>query len=195
MKNDWQEYYNLTRDRAPSKLLMKALGYVKDKGRALDLGAGALNDTRYLLKQGFSVLAIDKEQLPKDVLKNITSAKFVFKKKQFEQFEIPRNRFDLVNAQYSLPFVNKNNFARLWPKIVNSLRQGGIFTGQFFGIGDDWNDKSGKMSFFDREGVLKKLEFFHIISLKETKKIAPLALGGSKFWHLFNIIAKKSDGD
>ena len=44
----------------PRPLLLNALAYVEFHGRALDLGAGPLNDSRYLLSQGFKkVVALE----------------------------------------------------------------------------------------------------------------------------------------
>ena len=57
---NWSDYIKKTKDRKPRSLLIESLNYVKNKGRSLDLGAGALNDSIFLLQSGFdSVTAID----------------------------------------------------------------------------------------------------------------------------------------
>jgi len=59
----WPQYIEKTKNKPPRRLLVQALGFVKNKNAALDLGAGAFNDTRYLLQAGFKkVIAVDREE-------------------------------------------------------------------------------------------------------------------------------------
>ena len=58
LSHKWREYYNRTRNRKPAPLLVEAVSLAK-KGVALDLGAGALPDSKYISKKGFRVIAID----------------------------------------------------------------------------------------------------------------------------------------
>jgi len=60
---DWSEYYNFTRTQPVHELLVKALSYVKETGRAIDIGGGALKDVRFLLDKGFEVTVIDNNPL------------------------------------------------------------------------------------------------------------------------------------
>ena len=59
IKKDWSKYFNNTKNRPPSRLLVKALEYVENKKNAIDIGGGALKDAKYLLEQGFNVTVID----------------------------------------------------------------------------------------------------------------------------------------
>ena len=63
IKKDWSEYFEFTREKPPFLLLIEALKYVTDKGKAIDIGGGALKDTRYLLDEGFDVTVIDNSPL------------------------------------------------------------------------------------------------------------------------------------
>ena len=66
----WQQYYEQTKERPPSVLLVEAFAYIGE--RALDLGAGALKDTRYLLAQDFKhVTVIDSEGLAGELAKEL----------------------------------------------------------------------------------------------------------------------------
>ena len=47
-RNSWEDYYAKTKERGPRPLLMRAVPYVARRDQALDLGAGVLNDTRWL---------------------------------------------------------------------------------------------------------------------------------------------------
>ena len=41
---------------------------------------------------------------------------------------------NLVVANFSIPFCNKNNFKELWNKIKNGILKGGYFVGNFLEI-------------------------------------------------------------
>src|SRR5258706_15675273 len=56
---DWGRFYGFTKDSPPWQLLVRAAALAPRRGSALDLGAGAGRDTRYLLEQGFQVTAVD----------------------------------------------------------------------------------------------------------------------------------------
>lgn len=60
--SDWKTYYLQTADLPPSLLLVKALSFVSHRGKAIDIGGGALKDSRYLLAQGFDTTVIDQEK-------------------------------------------------------------------------------------------------------------------------------------
>src|ERR1700733_3592381 len=92
----WKDYFENTKGKPPRPLLVTALGFVKNREEALDLGSGALNDSAYLISEGFKhVTALDKtpvaqeiaEKFPKDVFKYVTAS--------FEDFDFPKNTFDL----------------------------------------------------------------------------------------------------
>src|SRR4051812_34897824 len=105
---DWSTYYSLTSKGEPSLLLQRALPYVSRRlfrrREALELGAGALRDSKFLISKGFNVVAVDKEphvaglagQMPKD--------RFRLRIASFESFDFPKEKFDLVSAMMSLPF-------------------------------------------------------------------------------------------
>ena len=59
----WEAFAEHAKQRAPDEDLQEASGLVREKGAALDMGAGALNETEYLLKIGFKrVVALDAQQ-------------------------------------------------------------------------------------------------------------------------------------
>jgi hypothetical protein len=67
MENPWTRYSERTKDKPPRELLVQAVTYVQHKGHALDLGPGALNESKYLLEQGFqSVVAVNRDPLETD---------------------------------------------------------------------------------------------------------------------------------
>lgn len=188
----WQKYYQNTQNRPPSKLLLKALPYVAERNIALDLGAGALNDSKYLISQGFKkVIAVDKENIPSHLIDGLSANNFTFIKSEFDKFEFLTNQFNLINAQYALPFNPPATFNQVWIALKNSLVAKGIFTGQLFGVRDEWNAGGSQKTFHSKEEALNLFSDMEIIEFEEVEKDGKLADGTPKYWHLFNIIARK----
>lgn len=183
----WREYHKATATNGPRQLLVEALPYTRKREHALDLGSGAGNDARFLLEQGFMYVdAVDSSahaaiNLPEEVH---------FWQMPFDAFGFPIDTYDLINAQYALPFNGPKTFAAMFTKLAHSLKVDGIFTGQFFGPEDDWSGDPN-MTFHSREEIVRLLDGFAIIVEREEKRSGPTALGGDKFWHVFHIIARK----
>lgn len=183
MNNKWTSYYKKTKTNNPLPLLITALKFVKEKNHALDLGSGAGNDSRFLKEQGFSVTSVDKSP---EVKKFLPEAIIT----PFSDFDFPLDYYDIVHAQYSLPFNPPDTFSEVFLKLTNSLKKGGIFTGQFFGKTDEWSNLK-HMSFHTKEEILEFLKPYKILLFTERKENGKMASGGTKFWHRFNIIAEK----
>lgn len=191
MRSDWQKYYLLTKDRLPSTLLVKALSHVGKKEAVLDLGGGALKDSKFLIRKGFKeVIAVDKGNIPEELREGLPADVFSFVQHSFDEFQFPENKFDLVSAQFSLPFCPPEAFNAVWNRIKRTLKLGGIFTGQFFGIKDEWNKLESSMTFHTREKVQELLSEFEILEFQEEIKNRKLADGRQKRWHVFQIIAR-----
>jgi len=189
-QKDWSECYEITKAKPPSKLLVKALEYVASKGKAIDIGAGALKDTRYLLEQGFEVTAIDKSPLMEQEAKALGNNNLHASTTAFEDFAFPENEYDIANAMFALPFTEPAHFEKVLSKIKSSLKKGGIFCGQFFGPNDEWS-KNPKMTFHTEAQAKELFTDLEILSFKEVEEDSTTANGTPKHWHIFHIIAKK----
>jgi tellurite methyltransferase len=191
-RNSWEAYYAKTRVRGPRPLLKKAIPYLVRRDKALDLGAGVLNDTSYLLRKGFKhVTAVDKEAVP-DVARAFPRKRFIHIRSSFETFGFPENAFDIVTAQYSLPFIQPVDFEAVFTKVKRSLVVGGIFTGQLFGDRDEWNIPPQSMTFLTRQAVDRLLADMRILELAEEERDSPTVTSEQlKHWHVFHIISKK----
>lgn len=191
MKN-WDLYFIKHSNRKPRKQLLEALAFCTSKNSALDLGAGTLIESRAILAYGFKkVIAIDNA--PNVILfaKNFNSKKFIFNNVSFSKYNFPENEFNLINAQFSLPFYGKKDFILFIQKIKKALTKNGIFVGQLFGINDDWNTIDSKLVFNTKEEVLNLLSGLEIIEFSEKEKDEKTASGIIKHWHIFNFITKK----
>ena len=108
----------------------------------------------------------------------------------FSAFEYPTDHYDLINAQFSLPFCAPQDFARVFEQVTQALKPGGVFVGQFFGTGDSWANTS-RMTFHTRAEVEQLLAPYTTLALREEKEPGQTDLGEAKFWHIYNIIARK----
>ena len=190
--NNWDEFYKLTKDKPPSPLLVKAVTHVLHKEAALDMGAGALKDTKYLLAEGFEqITVLDKEPLTNTDIKELPNDRINFIISSFEDFIFPVSAYNIVNAQYALPFCSPASFNAMFENLKKSLKPQGIFTGQFFGTNDEWCGQKPDITFHNEQEVRALLSDMEIIELEEYDKDSKLANGSPKHWHYFNIIAKK----
>ena len=189
-----EEYYRKTENSKPNFLLEKLINNVDiEQKNAVDLGCGAGRDTLYFIKNGFKVLAIDREDTSKIISKKLSFEelkRFRFRCQDFEDTEIEEN--NLLVANFSIPFCNKNYFKSFWNKINNSILGNGYFVGNFFGLNDSWTKTKQDMVFLTKEEVLDLFKNnFYIIFFKEVEKDEKTALGVMKHWHIYNVIAKK----
>ncbi len=191
-KTDWSEYYENTKSSAPSSLLIKALGYVRQKSKAIDIGGGALKDTRYLLDQGFEVTVIDQEPQMQGLAHTIQSDQLHPIVTSFADFDFPSNEYDLASAMYALPFNSPKTFDAVVQKIKKSLVKGGIFSGQLFGNMDEWSNNVA-MTFHTKDQATKLFSDMEVILLEEVEKDGKTADGSPKHWHVFNLLLDVHD--
>lgn len=193
MKNS-EEYYNKTKGNNPSGLLRTFfyMNFDKElKGKtAIDLGAGAGNDAKFLLEKGFKVTCIDKEEKSKDIIMSqITqNENLKFELQEFEKIKL--HKADLIYSCFSLHFCNPEKFNDMMNEIINNINTNGFFVGNFLGEQDGWfgNDK---MTFLLKERVLDYFKDFEIKYYAEKKYVKDAVIGGKKNWHVFEIIAMK----
>jgi SAM-dependent methyltransferase len=187
----WSEFFKATKDNPPWPLMERAAELLGRPGQALDLGAGAGRDTRYLLARGWRVTAVDRESEAIALLAKLPQANLQAIESSFEDFTFGLEEYDLVSAQFSLPFVPRASFFTVFSRIKQALKPGGIFTGQFFGIHDEWNMTGSDMTFLTREEVDEVLGGMNVIEITEEDKMGGTATGGEKHWHVFHVIAQK----
>lgn len=192
--NKIQKYYDNTTFDYPRKNVKYFIENIKAKpGKAIELGCGTGNDTIYLIKKGWNVLSIDREDVETRISKRLNKEElknFSFQKQEFESIKLGKS--NLIVANNSLSFCQKDKFKELWDKIKKSISNKGYFIGNFFGIKDEWNVENSQMIFLTKEQVLELFTDFEIICFKDIEKDMLIGLGKMKHWHVFNIIAKKN---
>lgn len=187
-----EKYYENTKELEPHKNIREFIKTQTEIGNAIELGCGAGRDTKCLLENGWSVLAIDREDVSgiiTEKLENKELKRFRFQKQNFESLELEDT--NLIVANFSLSFCNKDKFNEMWSKIKNSILSSGNFVGNFFGVNDEWAKLKGEMTFLTKEDVLKLFDEFEIINFKEREEEAMTGMGRMKHWHIFDVTAKK----
>lgn len=190
----WNEYYEKTLSNTPSKILKKFfdlnLENTMQSKVAIDLGCGAGNDTIYLLNNNYIVTAVDKEKSVIDLIKNRISdtSKLDFIITPFENLKLPKT--DLIVSNLSTFFCKPEYFNSFCNEITSNITKGGYFVGNFLGKDDEWNYISTR-TFVDKEQLDTIFKDFDILLFEENKFNKPTAEGKMKFWHIYQIIARK----
>ncbi len=127
------KYYKNTENAFPHAIVKEFINMNIKPENAIDLGCGAGRDTIYLIKNGWNVLAIDKEdteQIISSKLDNKEIKKFRFTSQNFESIDLEKNK--LLVANFSIPFCQKVYFSQFWNKIVESISKERLFCRKFF---------------------------------------------------------------
>ncbi len=195
---DWRVYYERTGDRPPRETLLGALAKFEAEdaiGRAVDLGCGGGRDTVELLRRGWSVLAIDAQASAIETLlarPELTEfgARPDAEVSRFEAARWPET--DLVNSSFALPLCPKADFLSMWQRIFDSLRPGGRFAGQLYGVRDQWFGDPSNSHFTDDE-IEDLLAAYEVELCREEETDSVTPRGTEKHWHIYHIIARKPD--
>jgi hypothetical protein len=89
-------------------------------------------------------------------------------------------------SSLSTPFTSPILFTH---PFSHSLKSGGRFAGQFFGVNDSWANNP-EMTFHTEEQVRALFDGFEVESFHEQDEDGS-SLNGPKHWHIFTVIARK----
>lgn len=189
----WRQYYekSLAKSHAPRTEFAIKLNDSNVK-IAIDVGCGTGSDTSYISRLGYQVqsfdnnpdsIAICTERFGNDPMVTICDS-------SFETFEYPK--CGVVIANSSLYFAEPDLFKMTWKRIIDSIEQGGVFAGDFMGVNDSW-----AFGFRSPTTPMDKLEVealfnnFEIVRFRERDEIGKTAIGKTKHWHTFSVVAIK----
>lgn len=200
---DWREYYELIGKKGYTKNLEESINYCEEKDFALDIGAGNLRDTKFLLEKGFAVTAIDTSSESERLAKELNNSSLNMFTGRIGQFDFPENHFSLVNAQGILFHIYKDRFDIVFNKIKRSLKSGGVLCADFIGENDDWNLEGGIKYILTKENldklqndfIIKTLHDYEVDESEETREMKARYTDNPdykpKHWHHIDILAIK----
>lgn len=188
---NWSPFYEKTRNSPHHALVEEAAAHVTHRGRALDVGAGALRDSKYLLSLGFEVTALDASEYMIAAAASVDSPNFLAIQSAFADFDFGVAHYDLVSAMYSLPFCEPAEFDPVFERIVESLKVGGVFSGILFGDRDTWATNP-EMTFHTRAQAQARLAGLETIKFDEIEEDGETTVGVPKHWHTFHFIVRKA---
>jgi len=185
---EWSEYYRLSLDKPLNPIFGRLEEVLPPSGKALDLGCGVGHGSGFLLEHGFTVRSIDAD--PEAV--TITSSRFppaTVEQSTFQALNLPTNTYDCVIAIFSIFFLNAEEHGTFWPRLVDSMKSGCIFAGQFLGPDDDWRERG--YATHDAAHLRRLLQGFDIHHWEEANRDGETIQGTPKHWHVFHVVAKK----
>jgi SAM-dependent methyltransferase len=186
----WRNFIQITSGRPPWPQLVRAAEMFQEPGEALDVGAGAGRDTGYLLRQGWRVTAVDASPYAATALRRLPRQRNLqVVVSVVEEFE--PTAYDLVNAQFSLPFISPERFDATVRRLQDSVRPGGMMAATFFGKHDEWNVAGTELNFSTRADIERLFGGWKLIELNESDEDSHTADGTPKHWHLFHLIAQR----
>lgn len=195
-----KQYYDATEHREIRSDLAYAVTIVGDPKIAIDCGCGAGADIQYLLAESFKVYGFDieDESISRCNKRFENNKDVILSKAGFSSYQYPRA--SLVVADASLFFCSKSEFDYVWSKIDECLYPNGIFCGSFLGPDDTmagvkyikndfWPDKL----VLDEKQVREIFKSYEICRFTEHKISGKTPLGIPHDWHIFSVVAKKSN--
>jgi tellurite methyltransferase len=186
----WREFVRITAGAPPWPQLERAAELFLQPGDALDVGAGAGRDTAYLLRRGWRVTAVDASPSAAAALRRLPlQGKLTVVVSAAEYFQ-PAT-YDLVNAQFSLPFIAHPRFDATVSRLRDSVRPRGVMAATFFGTNDEWNVPGAAQSFSTQSDIERIFKRWELIQLTEVDEDGHVADGTPKHWHVFHVIAQR----
>jgi SAM-dependent methyltransferase len=187
-----ETYASLRAGRDPNLLLLQALDILKVRnGRALDIGAGPLNDSRFLLRAGFWVDAVDRDPHTRALAAELHDPRFNFVHADVRDVAIEVNAYSLVVALHVLPFLPRTDLPQVVSSIIGGLSQGGILCCTFLGPDDSWAQKRPHMAFYSRSDLDSMFSRLKPIVFSDCAYDGTNAKDEPKRWHVLRCIFRK----
>lgn len=177
----------------PLHFVYEALGpHLRPPGVAVDLGCGVGTATLFLLERGFEVYSVDLSEEAISILQSRLPEGARAHPVVADMMAFPIPECDVVTAGFSLFFLSQDQLAEFWPRLIATLRPGGLFAGQFLGPNDEWADKGHAL--VDEQMLREMFAGFELIHFEEVDREGETSVGNPKHWHVFHVVARKREG-
>ncbi|WP_263078921.1 methyltransferase domain-containing protein [Endozoicomonas sp. Mp262] len=190
----WEEYYQKILAN-PHRIQTEIAEALNSSGnfKAIDCGCGTGADISFLVEKGYEVSGFDMHQESVKICSDrfhgnpnvdISQSHFI----DFNYFDC-----GLVLANLSLFFCEPKDFSEVWSKIDDAILPGGVFCGDFMGFRDSWvTDCDTTVCPLTEEQVNGLFSGYKVEQFKENDSQGVTALGVTKHWHIYQVIAKKA---
>ncbi|MBS1723400.1 MAG: class I SAM-dependent methyltransferase [Armatimonadetes bacterium] len=163
--------------------------YLPGAGLALDLGCGTGRNAVWLAEHGLMVDAVDNDPESLALCRERADGNSLIKVVDASFLQFDYQSYDLVLALFSVFFNPRPDFSSFWPKVVESIKPGGLFAGQLLGPHDDWAD--GETSFHTRREVDDLFDGFTYLHFEEIERDGKTVWDEPKRWHIYHLVARK----
>ncbi len=157
-------------------------------GGVLDLGCGNGIDAITLSENNFIVDAVDVNE---EVLKALPASPSITPiHSKIEDFEIPKNTYNLVSCQLVLHFLSKEAATKVIHSMIDGAVQGGVIAFNLLSSNDDWKNMCSTWTREEVDALVQTLPVaVHKIMTEEGN--GRLVTGDMKYWHLLSYILIK----
>ena len=176
----------------PNRLVADAVGMVADAGgRALDVGAGSLADTRVMLAAGLRVDAVDPDPVATCLAAELGHPRLTMITEDIRRWRIDPSAYTLIAAIHVLPFLPAADLGRVMAALRRGLADRGLLCATLFGERDAWAGKRPLVTFLGSAEVEGLLEPFDVVSFAEDEFDGNDVLDRPKRWHVFRFVARR----
>jgi cyclopropane fatty-acyl-phospholipid synthase-like methyltransferase len=163
--------------------------HLKPPGVAVELGCGIGHGLLFLLEKGYEVYGVDMSAHALGVLRERlpVGAKAHLVEADMSEWEVPPA--DVVAAGFSLFFLSQEKLEAFVPRMLQAIKPGGLFAGQFLGENDEWASRGHGL--VDSNMLREIFRDFELIHFDEVQREGETTLKQAKFWHVFHVVARK----
>jgi hypothetical protein len=149
---------------------------IEDRNRAIDIGAGALREAKFLVDEGFrEVVVIDYNELKEQWKEDIDMKKVKIIKDWVEDYSFEKESCELIISLNTLPWVKKDELQNVIEGIKNAFKKRGIFVGNFFATDEhmvvEGMSEGEKANGFSKKEIEKLFIDFELIKVGDVDGI------------------------
>jgi SAM-dependent methyltransferase len=159
----------------PNAFLVRAIKGVH-AGRALDYGMGQGRNAIYLAQQGWTVTGFDPAEQAVAAAKKQARELGV----ELTTLTVGDDEFDFGKAQWDLVVISYVGFRRTMPRVVESLKPGGLVVVEAFHRDSLKNGPIGAGVVYDTNELLKMFERFRVIIYEDVEDKSDFGQGTNR---------------
>ena len=181
------------RERGPSTIIVEAVSHLGvSNGIALDVGAGSLSSSKYLLSAGFMVDAVDPDPYTAERAARLDNPRLRLYPTDVRGMNIAPNSYSLAVAIHVLHLLPRHDLGVVLRAVVDSLTEHGILCVTFLGTRDAWARTPRLATVLRRDELTALIGGLVVIRLDELEYDDVDVVGRPKRWHTYRCILRKS---